>query len=173
MRANRGIAVVLQPNVDRVLEALLRDTAARVVGLFARKRQTRHTAAKRLGGMDREASPATADLEQVVPARGAHRPKHPVPLRALCLSEICSRLKTRSRIGHRLVEPERVELVAEIVVVLDVASRAALGVVVVQPMTETLINKKTSVPPHVPKSALPTRSMGLFLPFASSDAGAA
>ena len=74
----------------------------------------------------REAPPAAADLEHVVVGAELELLADAAAASALGVRErLVVALEDRARVGHRLVEEEREEVVAEVVVVGDVAPRAA------------------------------------------------
>ena len=93
------------------------------VVLRLRDRDRGHAAAQLAGGVEREAAPARADLQDVLarprPASSAMRR---YLSRWASSSDWSARLEDRARVGHRLVEEEPVEVVAEVVVGGDVAA---------------------------------------------------
>ena len=100
---------------------------AREGELRARDRDAGHAAAARARRVPREAAPAAADLEQVVAGGDAERGRAcartwpPGPLEA---RRHAASVNRRARVGHRAVQPQRVEVVAEVVVRVDVLARA-------------------------------------------------
>ena len=128
------LAVVLLEDRHPVGEARGRDALACQLRLLGRDRQARHPAAGLLRRVDREAAPAAADLEHVVVGAELQVRADPVELGALRLGERqLRRLEDRARVRHRLVEHQLEQLVAEVVVVGDVAPRAQQAVAAVQP----------------------------------------
>ena len=122
--------VVLEPDIDLALESGLLDLALRPGVLLLGERDAGDLAAGLLGGMDREPAPAAADLEQVVFGRGLQQLEHAVPLAHLRIGEALAVAGEHRRgVRHGLVEPQLVEVVAEVVVVRDVLAAARLVVV--------------------------------------------
>ena len=119
------VAVVAQLDVHEVLEAGRADALAREVVLLLRDRDRGHAAAELAGGVQREAAPARADLEHVHARAGSPAPLGDPPvLGPLGVGErLVRRLEDRARVGHRLVEEEPVEVVAQVVVGGDVPAR--------------------------------------------------
>ena len=77
-------------------------------------------------GVKCEPAPARADLEHVHPGPEPGALGHDPVLRPLGVAErLVGRCEDRARVGHRLVEEQAVEVVAEVVVALDVAARLA------------------------------------------------
>ena len=77
-----------------------------------------------------EAAPAAADLQHVIGGLESQLPAERVVLFDLRVAQrLAGRGEARARVGHRLVEPEAVEIVPEIVVLGDVAAagREAVG----------------------------------------------
>ena len=80
----------------------------------------------RVGGVDREAAPAAADVEQRSPGLQPELRADQLELRLLGLLErLRPAREDRAAVGHRLVEEEREELVADVVVVAYRARRRA------------------------------------------------
>ena len=119
------VAVILQQQRDAPREAALLDARAGVVVLLARDRGRRDAAAVVLGGVHREPAPAGADLEQVVGGLQVELAAGRVELGERGLGQGgFGRLEDAAGIGHRLVEHQLVEPVAEVVVRGDVARAA-------------------------------------------------
>src|SRR3569623_676071 len=96
----------------------------------------------------RKRAPAAADLEHAIARRGGGAIEDRGKLGALRLLEwLVRRGEARTRIGHAGVEPQRVELVDQIVLLVDVAPRAG-AVVAVRAMPGP-----TKPPPHALRTA--------------------
>ena len=122
------VAVVAQLDVDEVVQPGRADALAGQVVLLARDRDRRHPAAELAGRVQREAAPARADLEDVLAAGQARVLGDDPVLVALRVGErLVGRREDRARVGHRLVEEQPVEVVAEVVVGGDVAARSGLA----------------------------------------------
>ena len=92
----------------------------------ARDRRGGHAAAALAREVHREAAPAGADLEHVVVRPDARGVGERAVLGLLRLGERrLRRLEERAGVGHRVVQPEREERVAEVVVRVHVALGAA------------------------------------------------
>ena len=103
----------------------MRGALARERRLLARDRQSRDPTAVRRRGMEREAAPAAADLQHVVGLVELELRAEALEFRALRFGQRdLGRGENRARVRHRLVEHQLEELVAEVVVVGDVAARA-------------------------------------------------
>ena len=123
------VAVVAELDVDAIRQPGGPDPLRREVVLLLRDRDRRHAAAELAGGVEREAAPARPDLEDVHARAGGRRRS--------AMSRYLSRwasarvwsggLEDRARVGHRLVEEQPVEVVAQVVVGGDVPAAAAAG----------------------------------------------
>ena len=82
----------------------------------------------------RERAPAAADLEDVVVRAELESLAHPAQLAPLSVRErLVVVLEDRARVGHGLVQEEREEVVAEVVVGLDVPARREQSRAAVEP----------------------------------------
>ena len=133
-------AVVLEADLDAVGEAGRRDALAGELELLLGERDAGDPRPVLAGRHQREAAPAAADLEHVVAGAQAQLVADRAQLPLLCLLERVALLPERAGVGHRLVEEEPVEVVAEVVVVLDVRPglaqalpRGEVGAVAVEP----------------------------------------
>ena len=95
------------------------------------------------GGEGREAAPAAADLEHAIAGLEPELVADPLILAPLRVCERLVRpLEDRARVGHRLVEHQREEIVPEVVVVGDVPACTEKAVASVQP------RPRFEQPPH-------------------------
>ena len=79
--------------------------------------------------MDRKPTPAGADLQQVMLGPQVQPVENGLVLSMLGRGQILGhRLEHGRRVGHRLVQPQLVERIAQIVVRLDVTTAAGLGI---------------------------------------------
>src|SRR5439155_19383717 len=107
-----------------VAEARGLDRTAGQLRLRWRQRDPGHARAGLARRGERERSPAAADLEHVIVGTELELVADPPQLATLGVGERFGLvLEHRARVGHRLVEEEREELVAEVVVVADVPPR--------------------------------------------------
>ena len=89
--------------------------------LFARNRQAGDAQATFFRGVFRKPAPSAADFKDVIARLGAHLVNHRGILGRLCRFEaFLARPEQGRGIGHRIVQPEPVEIVAKIIVVRDV-----------------------------------------------------
>src|SRR5206468_443297 len=96
---------------------------------LGRQRQTNHRRTAPCS-LDRERSPAAANVEQALTwleVEAVEQGPHLAQLRLL--EAVIRRRKSGAAIGHRRIEPRRIEVVAEVVVGGDVLPRLARGVV--------------------------------------------
>ena len=123
------VAIVLQPKLHAFGDTALRDALACVGGLRVRQRNA-GDAPPGGRGVRRETAPAAADFENVRVAAARDFREHARVFRALRDFErqVAAAVEQRCRIGHRRIEPEAVERVAEVVVRDDVLACAAPGV---------------------------------------------
>ena len=118
------LAEVLEPDLDAVGEARVGDPAARELRLRGRERDAGHARAVLARRGERERAPAAADLEHVVVGAELELVADHAQLAPLRVGErLAVALEHRARVRHRVVEEEREEVVAEVVVVADVPSR--------------------------------------------------
>ena len=123
------VAVVLEADVGSAGEADPRQTVAGEARLGRRQGQAGDVAAELRGSDLGEAAPATADLEHPHPRRQAGQGGEAQVLPALRLGQVtATSVEHRRRVGHRLVQEQPVELVRQVVVGGDIASRAGAGV---------------------------------------------
>ncbi len=127
MRSNDpvDVAIVGQGDLDLVLEARARDPRRGKALLFLRQGDAGDVATivrrRELG----EAAPAAADLQQPVAGLQVQAVGHAAIFRQLAVGQLLMRLgKDRRGIGHGGVEPQAIEIVAQIVMVRDVAARS-------------------------------------------------
>ena len=119
------LAVVLEPHLDAVGEAGLRDTLAGERGLRLGDRDRRDPAAEVARRVEREPAPARADLEDVLAAAQSGPLGHEPVLVALGVGEgLVGGGVDGGRIGHRLVEEQAEQVVREVVVGGDVPAGA-------------------------------------------------
>ncbi len=115
-------AVVLQQDRDAVREPGVGHPLPRQVGLLLREGEAGHARAELARRVQREAAPAAADLQHVrIAAETQLLADAPVLGLLGLLERHLGPLEHRARVGPRRVEEQRVEVVAEVVVVLDVA----------------------------------------------------
>ena len=119
------VAVVAQLDAGQVARGRRRGSARVASACWAGEIVIEVTRSAKLpSGVQREAAPARADLEDV------HSRSDPGPLGddtvlvALGIGQGLLRAgEQRARVGHRLVEEEAVEVIAQVVMTLDVAAR--------------------------------------------------
>ena len=122
-------AIVLQADGDPIGQSRLGNLCFSPTLLLCRQSQRGddRAAPRRL---DRQAPPAASDLEQA----GAGRQVKPVEEQGnlvllRCFQTLVRAMESRRRIAHRVVEPSRVEVIAEIVVRRDVVARLGQAVI--------------------------------------------
>ena len=116
------VAVVLEQHLDAVVEPRLAHALGGHRVLLARQRRGGDAAAVLAGGVQRQRAPAGADLEQVVVRRRARACGRRRSSFASCASRsvVSGVVPHAAGVGHRLVEEEREQVVAEVVVGGDV-----------------------------------------------------
>src|SRR5581483_2320387 len=123
-----------------LLEDLDRQPARPLTGehrLLVRDRDPGDAAAVVLRRVTSEAAPPAPDLEHMVAGAELEQAAQTVVLRPLRVRERHRRtLEDGAGVRHRLVEHQREELVAEVVVVGDVAARAGEAAPAVEPRTQ-------------------------------------
>jgi hypothetical protein len=129
VEASAHVAVVLQRSSTRSASPASR-TRSRAHSVWRADSEMPGHAMSRPRGRLREPAPAGADLEHVRVGTERERPEQPVVLRLLRRLERARGIavEERRRVRHRAVEPQRVEVVAEVVVRGDVAPRLAARV---------------------------------------------
>ena len=128
-RSTRQLAVVGHPDLDLLAQAGLRHLLARELGLRGRERHAGDRHAVVLRRVDREAAPAAADVQQAHARLQGELARDQIELRELSVLERLRALRVdRAAVGHRLVEEQPEELVADVVVVAD-RGRVALRAV--------------------------------------------
>src|SRR5487761_1948331 len=122
------IAVVVVQNSDPPGESGLGHDAGRVGELLLRDGGRRDTTSEMGGRVDREAAPASADLDDVVSWAEVELATDAVELLTRCLGQGAGVAgEHRARIRHRGVEEETEELVTHVVVGGDVLAVLGLG----------------------------------------------
>jgi len=128
-RAVRQLAVVGHTDLDPLGQTGLRDALAGQLGLPRRERHAGDGHPVVACRMDREAAPATADVEHAHARSQRELARHELELRALGLLEsLRAAREDRAAVGHRLVEEQCEEVVADVVVVAN-SRRVALDAV--------------------------------------------
>ncbi len=124
-----GVAIILEADFDPVGEAGGGDLVLGPGFLLARQCQADDFGAAPRS-LDRQTSPAAADFEQSLAGLKIEPVEQGRDLVALGLLERVRRcFESRATVGHRLVEPGRVEIVAEVVMGRDVGAGLARRVV--------------------------------------------
>ena len=104
------------------------DPRTRVRQLLATERDAVRAHAVLARGRAHELAPARADVQQRHPRRQVELAQDVRHLLALCLLERVARVaKVGARVGHRPIQPETVEVVAEVVVATHVRGLSALA----------------------------------------------
>ena len=128
--AVRQLAVVLHADLDLARRAPACATRSRASSAWFSDSvmpTTSHAVLARR--VDREAAPAAADVEHAHPRLQVELAGDQLEFRALRLLErLCAAREDRAAVGHRVVEEQREELVADVVVVAN-RRRVALGAV--------------------------------------------
>ena len=119
----------MQLDAHAVAKAAPRDLARHVLELVARQRDAGRVDAVALGGPEQQPAPTAADVEETLARRQPELPADMVELlRLRGVQRVVVAAEVRARVHHALVEPQPVERVADVVVVLDVlAVRAPLA----------------------------------------------
>ena len=118
------LAVVAHQDLDPLLKPRARHPLRRVRKLLLADGHARHPAAAALRGAHGQAAPAAADLEDVVRRLELELVDDEVELVELRLVErVLGRLEVGARVHPRLVEEEPVHVVAQVVVLRNVAPR--------------------------------------------------
>lgn len=132
-------AIVLQADLDLVLEAGGLHARGGEIELVLRQRHAETRRAELLRGAQHERAPAAADVEQPLAGLELDLRQDMVDLLDLRGREIfIAVLEVRARVHHVLVEPQLVELVRHVVVVLDRLLVGALRVIEVAPHAREL-----------------------------------
>ena len=114
------VAIILQTDLDLVFEAGVLHALRREIELVLRQRDAHAPRAELLRRAHHERAPAAADVEQALAGLQLDLGEDVVDLLDLRGGEIfVAVLEVRARVDHVLVEPQLVELVRDIVVVLD------------------------------------------------------
>jgi hypothetical protein len=143
------VPVVAKLDAHAIRQAGRRDTCGGQPVLGGRHGDGRDPAAQLARGVQREPAPAAADLENVLAAAQAGPLRDDPVLVALGVGErLVGHLEHRARVGHRLVEEQPVELVAEVVVGLDVAPAPGTGVAA-RPVRQRLPEPEREAPPSI------------------------
>ena len=126
LRVSPGeVSVVVWPHSDEMRESRAGHPLASDLELCVGDRRCRHAAAVAGGGVDGEAAPAAADLEQLVFGRELEQPADSVELGALRVDQrLLWSSEQPTRVGHRRVEHQSEEVVGDVVVRSDVPSIA-------------------------------------------------
>ena len=107
-----------RPDLDPILQAGLGHAPARQLGLGGRERDAEGVHAMFAGGVDHEAAPAAADVEDTL---ALLQPQLRADQLALCVLRLLegagAAREQRAAVGHRLIEKQREELVRDVVVV--------------------------------------------------------
>ena len=127
--AGAELAVVRNPELDQVLHPDRPRPLLCEPHLRGRQRHPKHVRAVPPGGVDREASPAAADVEHALSLAEAELPADQLELGLLGLLErLGAAREVRAAVGHRLVQEKGEELVADVVVVAHRPAVARHGV---------------------------------------------
>jgi hypothetical protein len=114
------VAIVLQPDLAAVRDALLADLLLRILVLVAGQRDAQRARAEFFDRPEDERAPAAPDVEQALARPEAQLGEDVVELLLLGALEIVGLvLEVSAGVDHVAVEEERVELVRDVVVVLD------------------------------------------------------
>ena len=131
VKLSLDIAIVHQPDVGLVGQALVEQALAGEVVLSLGDGHAGDAGADLARGEFGETAPAAADLQHLVAGFDADLPRQAGVFVALGFAQrLSGALIAGGGIGHAGVEPPRIEGVAEVVVGVDVAPRAALAVLV-------------------------------------------
>ena len=123
------VAIVVVDELDVRGEPFARRPLARVGDLLARDVERLHTDAVAARHMERQRPPAASRLDHGLARLQPELPADQVELGALRLLERdVGMLEIRAGVDHLVVEPRPVEVVAEVVVVVDVPARTGLVV---------------------------------------------
>ncbi len=122
------VPVVLDPQLDEVGQALFRDPLAAVRGLLPGERDAGDLDAVLAGGVQRHGAPAAADVQQAVSGLQGEFAADQVELVALGLLQGGAGAPVGAGVHHRRPQHVAVEVVADVVVVADCLSVAALAV---------------------------------------------
>ena len=121
----RDVAIVVLDELDLVRQALLLGALLRVRDLLARDVERAHLHAVVTRHVQRQRTPAATRLDDALAAVQANLAADVIHLGDLRLVERRRRRrKVRARVRHRRAEPERIELVADVVVMMNVLARA-------------------------------------------------
>ncbi len=119
-RVTRHVPEVAVLDHAAVGQALALDARLRPRRLLAREGHAVRAHAVVLGGPDRQRAPAAADVEHGLAGREPELPAHEVELVHLRLLELAVRVAVvGARVDHQRVEEQRVEVVADVVMVRD------------------------------------------------------
>ena len=123
------VAVVGQPDLDPILQARLPDPLAGELELVLRQGHAEHPGAMVLRRVDRQGAPAAADVEQAHARAQPQLATHMLELGLLGLRQgfVASR-EIGAGIDHRRIEPARIEVVGDVVVILDRLAVRTAGV---------------------------------------------
>ncbi len=123
------VAVVFEQQLDALPRPAPREHFTRVVVLLAADGRGGYAATVSLGRVCREAAPAGADFEHVVLRSQLEFPADAIELADLCLLQsIVGAFVISARVGQAAVQEEAIEVVAQVVVIRDIATAAGLRV---------------------------------------------
>ncbi len=123
------VAVIHHPELDPVVHSGLARQLLRQLRLRLRERDAPDRGAVLARGVDRQASPAAADVEHALAGLQLELAADQLQLGALgVLQGLRPWLEQRTAVGHRLVQEQGEELVRDVVVVADGLRVAALRV---------------------------------------------
>ncbi len=115
-----GVAVVLEADLDAVRQPGSFYALRGEVELVLRKRDAHAARAELLRGAQHQRAPAAADIEERLPRLEPDPGQDVVDLLQLRGSKVfIALLEVRARVDHVRVEPELVEVVRDVVVILD------------------------------------------------------
>src|SRR5690349_2770311 len=133
----RGVAqcpIVADFDIDAVRESIADDSPPRQSRLLLAERDSRRPNTVVPSRMHRERAPAAADVEQSFSSLEAKLSTHEIELRGLRFVErLDSPLEVRARVHHLAIEPERVEVVPNVIVEANRVGIALLGVLASEP----------------------------------------
>ena len=143
------VPVVLQLDLHPVAQAGGGDALHRIIVLRLADRQPGHLQAPLPRRIFRKTAPAAADFQNMIPGLCPHLVDQAFVFADLrLLQAFLASLEEGRGIGHRIVKPQAVEIIAQIIVIADVLSGLRLGIRL-QPEAHPLVS------PHKAHAGIP------------------
>ena len=140
------VAVILQLDLHPVRQPRLGHPRHGIIVLRLRNGQTGHAQPALPGGIFRESAPAAADFQHMIAGLRPHLIDHGLVFLGLRgLQAFLPRPEDRAGIGHRVIQPQAIEIIAQIIVMADVLLRLPAAVRL-QPEPHPLVEPQQAHP---------------------------